>query len=322
MSTISEPAAHASFPRVGSRPRVPSAVSVRRFARPPGGTVVALLALYACWGSSIPAMKLMVKSAPPIAGAGAVFLLGGLVLAACSARRQRPTAGQTRRAALAGVVLLVGGQGLATVVLTRLTASLVAVLAATIPLWIVILGRLSGGVVSRGSAARLVAGFVGIVLVVATAPSAAIGGSPWAVAGCCVAPMLWAAGTLLAARRNAMPDDSVVAGAIQLIAGGLTLLLLAGLFGQLAPSAWSNVSAESVASATFLLLVDSLAGFMLYMRLLRVAPAQLVSTYAYATPLVAVGIGTTIFGEPLWLGAVAGAVLVIGAVALEVRAHR
>jgi drug/metabolite transporter (DMT)-like permease len=58
---------------------------------------------------------------------------------------------------------------------------------------------------------------------------------------------------------------------------------------------------------------------MLYTRLLRTAPPQLVSTYA--TPLVALGIGATILGESLWLGAGVGAILLIAAVALEVRSH-
>jgi drug/metabolite transporter (DMT)-like permease len=267
-------------------------------------------------------MKLMVKSAPPLSSAGAVFLLGGLVLAIGAVRRQRPTAAQARRAGLAGVLLLVGGQGLATLVLTQLTASLVAILVATIPLWVAILARLGGTRVSRGSGVRLIVGFLGIALVVATAPGAAIGGSPWAVAGCLIAPMLWAAGSLVAARQSAMPDDFQVAGAIQLTVGGLILLLLAGFCGQLTPAAWSGITGGSLAAGAFLLIVDSLAGFMLYMRLLRTAPPQLVSSYAYATPLVAVGVGTTIFGEPLWPGAIAGAILVIGTVALELRTHR
>jgi drug/metabolite transporter (DMT)-like permease len=219
------------------------------------------------------------------------------------------------------VVLLVGGQGLGTVVLTRLSASLVAVLVATIPLWVVILARLGGTAVSRGSAVRLILGFIGVGVVVVTAPSAAIGGSPWAIVGCLIAAMLWGMGSLLAARPRAMPDDPQVGGAIQLIAGGLTLLLVAGLFGQLSPAAWSSVSGDSLAAAAFLLIVDSLAGFMLYTRLLRAASPQLVSTYAYATPLVGIAIAATVLGEPLWLGAIPGALLVFAAVALEVRSR-
>jgi hypothetical protein len=69
----------------------------------------------------------------------------------------------------------------------------------------------------------------------------------------------------------------------------------------------------------FLLVFDSLVGFMLYTRLLESAPAPLVSTYAYVTPLVGAVIGATVLGEALWAGAFVGGALVLGAVALELR---
>ncbi len=69
----------------------------------------------------------------------------------------------------------------------------------------------------------------------------------------------------------------------------------------------------------FLLVFDSLAGFMLYTRLLATAPAPSVSTDAYITPLVGAVMGATVLDEPLWLGAFLGAPLVFGAVALERR---
>jgi drug/metabolite transporter (DMT)-like permease len=75
----------------------------------------------------------------------------------------------------------------------------------------------------------------------------------------------------------------------------------------------------SVGAAIFLLVLDSLAGFMLSTRLLASAPASLVSTYAYVTPLFGAAIGATVLGEPLWAGAFVGAALVLGAVALEQR---
>src|SRR5699024_2613908 len=80
----------------------------------PDRTVLLLLALYACWGSAIPAMKLMVQSVPPLGGAALIFLLGGVVLAVAARGRPKPTRAQLRRLSLAGVLLLVGGQGLAT----------------------------------------------------------------------------------------------------------------------------------------------------------------------------------------------------------------
>jgi hypothetical protein len=43
--------------------------------------VLLLLVLYACWGSAIPAMKLMVHTVPPLGGAALVFLVAGLGVA-------------------------------------------------------------------------------------------------------------------------------------------------------------------------------------------------------------------------------------------------
>ncbi|TDD40686.1 EamA family transporter [Saccharopolyspora elongata] len=285
---------------------------------PPDRTVFLLFALYACWGSAIPAMKLMVDSVPPLGGAALIFLLGGVVLAVVARGRPRPTRVQVRHLAVAGVLLLVGGQGLATVALTAVTASLGAILAAAIPLWVVLLSGLIGTRVPVASRVRLVAGFGGIVVVVLTAPGSAIGGAPWAVAAFCVAPILWAAGSLLMA-NVAGTVDRVVASAVQLLAGGTVLLLVALSLGEFAPIRWSDVSWASAGAVVFLLVFDSLVGFMLYTRLLESAPASLVSTYAYVTPLVGAAIGATVFGESLWAGAFIGGALVLGAVALELR---
>src|SRR5918999_984924 len=56
-------------------------VAARTAVSPPDRTLLLLLALYACWGSAIPAMKLMVDTVPPLGGAALVFLVAGLVLA-------------------------------------------------------------------------------------------------------------------------------------------------------------------------------------------------------------------------------------------------
>lgn len=288
-------------------------------AAPRDRTVLQLLALYGCWGSAIPAMKLMVESVPPLGGAALIFLLAGIVLAVAARGRPRPAhVRQLWPLVLAGVLLLVGGQGLATVALTAVTASLGAILAAAIPLWVVVLSGLTGSRMSVASLVRLVAGFGGIVIVVLTAPGAAIGGRPWAVAAFCVAPILWAAGSLLTANVK-QPVDRVVTSAVQLLSGGSVLMLVALSLGEFDPARWSDVSWTSAGAAVFLLVFDSLVGFMLYVRLLESTPAPLVSTYAYVTPLVGAVIGATVLDEPLWAGAFVGGGLVLGAVALELR---
>ena len=132
---------------------------IRLCRRHPDRIMLLVLALYACWGSAIPAMKLMVDTVPPVGGAALIFLLAGVVLAGAARGRPRPTRVQLSHLAVAGVLLLVGGQGLATVALTAVTASLGAILAAAIPLWVVLLSRLIGTRVPVASWVRLVAGF-------------------------------------------------------------------------------------------------------------------------------------------------------------------
>jgi drug/metabolite transporter (DMT)-like permease len=294
--------------------------ALRRGYRPRGGVLVGLLALYACWGSSIPAMKVMVGGVPPLTGAGFVFLMGGLLLAVAGRRSARPTRSQTRRAAGVGVLMLVGGQGLATIVLTKLTASLAAVLFATVPLWIAALRTRRFDVAGRRSLLRGVLGFAGVVVMLLSAPATAVGGSAIAVIAAGAAPVCWAWGSVCSADRERMPADSRTSAAIELATGGLVLLLIAAISGQLTPNAFGRVTPPSLGAAGFLLFVDSLAGFTLYQKLLRTAPLTLVASYAYATPLVAVAVSIIVLGEHAWPGMGVGAVVIILAVYHEVKA--
>ena len=149
----------------------------------------------------------------------------------------------------------------------ELAPGLGAILVATIPLWVVLLSGLIGTPVSVASQVRA-RGWVrrdrdrG-----ADGANSAIGGPRWTVAAFVVAPILWAAGTLLTTHADRAADRAV-ATAVQLLAGGTVLLLLALSLGELDPARWSDVSSISVGAAAFLLVFDSLVGFMLDTRLL------------------------------------------------------
>jgi len=208
---------------------------------------------------------------------------------------------------------------LATVVLTHLTASLTAILIATIPLVITLLAGATGRRVSHTSAASLLVGFIGVTIVVITAPAAALGGSAMGLVLCAVAVMCWAAGSL-AGSRGGLPGDLRVSAGVQLLVGGSVLLAIAAITGQLTGAAWTDVSPSSLLAAAFLLAFDSIAGFLLYVRLLSTTPLELVSTYAYATPILSAILGFAALGEPVWTGALVGGAVVVIAVVAQVRA--
>jgi drug/metabolite transporter (DMT)-like permease len=114
------------------------------------------------------------------------------------------------------------------------------------------------------------------------------------------------------------PDDTVLL-LLALYACWGSAIPAMKLMVELRPARWSEVSLTSI-GAGFLLVFDSLIGFMLYTRLLASAPAPLVSTYACVTPIVGVVLGMTVLDESVWAGAFVGAALVLTAVALELRA--
>jgi drug/metabolite transporter (DMT)-like permease len=118
-----------------------------------------------------------------------------------------------------------------------------------------------------------------------------------------------------------LPRDPLVTGCLQLLAGGAVLLVLALAFGQLAPAAWDAASAQSIAAGCFLLVFDSLAGFLLYTSLVRSTPLPVVATYAYVTPVIGAGLGLIVLDEPLSPLAGIGAAVALIAVGAQLRAR-
>ena len=87
-------------------------------------------------------------------------------------------------------------------------------------------------------------------------------------------------GSIYAARRAVLPPRAVRDG-LEMVAGGVALLVASMLSGELAVFDPAAVSAESWAGLLYLLLVGSLVGYTTFAWLLTVAPLPRVATYAY-----------------------------------------
>ncbi|MEV0613271.1 EamA family transporter [Nonomuraea sp. NPDC050404] len=276
--------------------------------------LAAMVLLWVCWGSSFPAMRVMVSGLPPLLASGAVFLAAGLVLAAL-----RPGAlrGLSRRqiGVSAGVGLcLLGAQGTIAVAMRHVYAGTAALLVAAIPLWVAVLRALCGDRPSGGGVVRLLAGFAGVAVVLGAGSGGDQGWSGWGVV-VVVASVAWAAGTLGASRTRVPTRPATV---VQLLAGGLMLMVAGFLTGEIAGVTEAQVGAVAWLSFGYLVVVDSLAGFALFNWLLRAAPVSLVSTYSYAVPVVALLVAVLVLGEPFRPVVLMGAVVIVGAVAAEV----
>src|SRR5690606_1452674 len=103
-----------------------------------------------------------------------------------------------------------------------------------------------------------------------------------------VSPMCWDLGSLYSAKRAVLPGPALFATGLQMVMGGLALLVASVLVGELAGFEPAAVSGASWAGVLYLLTVGSLIGYTTYAWLLTVAPLPRIATYAYVNPVVAV----------------------------------
>jgi drug/metabolite transporter (DMT)-like permease len=99
-----------------------------------------------------------------------------------------------------------------------------------------------------------------------------------------------------------------MAFAIEMLAGGLVLLILSMLRGETIPATISNTA---IAAWLYLVIFGSLIAFSGYMYLLRTVPPTLATSYAYINPIVAVILGVLIANESLSGWTVAAMALII-----------
>ena len=281
----------------------------------------AMIALYIVWGSTYLAIRFGVETLPPFILAATRFLIAGSVLFVWrrAAGDKRPSALNWRSAAIVGGFLLVGGNGGVTWAEQRVVSGVAALMVGLVPLWMLLLEAIRRGGSNPGlqGIAGVVLGLAGIILLVG--PSNLLGFSHdidlVGILALCLATFLWAAGSLYS--RNApLPESPLMGTAMEMLAGGAGLLLLATLTGEWGKLNLAAVAPRSLWGLAYLITFGSLVGYAAYTWLLRVAPTPLVSTYAYVNPLIAILVGNLLAQEPLTTRIVLSALVIVSSVFL------
>ncbi len=288
----------------------------------------AFAAIYIVWGSTYLGMLFAVESIPPLLMAGSRYLVAGLLMYGFARWQGARSSGWAdwRTAAIVGACLLLAGNGGVAIAVQYVASGLAAVIIATVPIYIALLGWLSGSaprptpIVWLGLAGGL--GGVGILL----APSLNLASSEHAhaTAGMLLllfASFAWSAGSIYSQHSKNASSPFLAAGQ-QMLCGG-ALLTLVGL----ARGEWSRFDPEklswlSLGAWIYLVLIGAIIGFTAYIWLLRHCHPAKVATYAYVNPIVAVFLGAVFAEEKLTLGTVAAATLIIGSVALVITADQ
>jgi drug/metabolite transporter (DMT)-like permease len=276
--------------------------------------IASLASVYVIWSSTYLAMRIVVVELPPLLSAAMRFTAAGAVMMAVALRRgaKLPSARDWLRVAPAGILLFVGGNGFVSIASQSLTSGGIAVVCATMPLWVGVLGYTIGERPTAREWLSLGVGFVG-VLVLMGSPSLA--GKPIHIAIVIASPILWAAGSLWSRRTRDVGGEhgGLVNPAVQMLTGGAALAAVALVRGERIPL---DASASSWLALGYLWIFGSLVAFTGYAWLLRNARPVLATSYAYVNPILAVLLGAALYNEPLsWTTAVAN-ILIVGAVML------
>ncbi|MFI6103949.1 EamA family transporter [Streptomyces sp. NPDC051310] len=280
-----------------------------------GAVWLALVIVYVVWGSTYLGIRVVVETMPPFLSAGARFVVAGAVLAGLLAWRHGPavlkvTRPQLASAAVVGLLLLLGGNGLVVLAETSVPSGLTALLIAVVPAWVVLLRTAFGERPGLGAYTGVLLGLAG--LAVLTLPGLSgdvrIGGVLTVIA----ATVMWSAGSF-SSSRIPLPKNPFTASAYEMIAGGLGCLALGLVRGEHRGLDLGAFSARSWTALAYLVLFGSLIAFTAYAWLLQSAPLSLVATYAYVNPVVAVALGALLLDEAVtWPIALGGAVVVAG----------
>jgi drug/metabolite transporter (DMT)-like permease len=293
-----------------SRPEGPSAA----------GLVAAFAAVYLIWGSTYLAIRYAVETFPPLLMMGARHLSAGALLYAWVRWRgvPAPTLREWLHPALIGTLLFLGGHGSLAWAEQRVPSGITALLVATLPMWIVLLARVAGieRHLSGLALAGLVLGFVGVAVLFG--PDALRHNGELNLVGASavlLGTFIWSAGTIYM-RSVKMPDSPAMSSAMQMLGGGVALVIAATISGETTRFHVAAVSLRSWMSFAYLVVFGSLVAFTAYSWLHMVASPSRVATYAYVNPVVAVVVGRVVGSEPIGVLTVVAMMIILAGVAL------
>ena len=286
---------------------------------------LALLTVWVVWGSTYLAIREALDTIPPLTMAGIRFLVAGAIMYAIVAPRhargeRRPTWVHIRSALLIGALLLVGGNGLLSIGERHIPSGLAALLVATVPIWMVIINAaLTKTRITRTMLLGVALGTAGVAVLIGWRGGDPIGTG--SIALVLVASLSWAFGSVFA-RRVPLPSHPVVVVSLEMMAGGLIMLVAAAATGEFGRFDAGAISGASLFGWLWLIGPGAMVGFTAYIYANNKLPNDVVATYAYVNPVIAVFLGVVIGRESFSMNLVAGGLIIVGSVAIIVTGHR
>ncbi len=278
--------------------------------------------LYTIWGSTYLAIRIVISSIPPATCAAVRFTAAGvlmLILMRLSGQRLGAPLRELMSLAVVGFLLLVCGNGLVVWSEQYVASGFAALLVATVPLWISVLGSMGHGGerLSAGGWAGVALGMIGLTVLLWPNLGAASGAEFRGEGALLMASLCWACGSLYA-KRTPVSLPPLVATGWEMLFAGIVLSLIAAATGEFRRF---NPTWDSCLALAYLIVFGSCIAFSAYIWLLHHVAAAKVTTYAYVNPVIAVLLGCVCFDEPFTASIALGTPIVVTAVILVTTTH-
>lgn len=201
--------------------------------------------------------------------------------------------------------------GLSTWGVKYISSGLGAIIGAMVPLWIVFISFFRGERITRLAVLGILICFAGVCVIFYEhlldfiQPDFQFG-----IALSIAATITWAFGTLYTKKKAASFNPYFSLG-LQMLISSIFLFAFVGATGTSIPI--SDIPINSWLSIAYLVIIGSVLTFIAFIYALQRLPTELSSVYAYVNPIVAVLLGSFIFGEPLTTAIIfGGSVTLIG----------
>jgi drug/metabolite transporter (DMT)-like permease len=283
--------------------------------RPTWKTLLAFAIIYFVWGSTFLAIRVGVREVPPFLLAAMRFSVAGLVLCTWTAARgeRAPRGREWASAFVLGTMIFVLDYGLLFWAEQRVPSGIAAVMLAMIPVFMalseIIFLRTQKLTLRLGVA--LLIGIAGVAVLMSR--SLNLGGAPIDRAGAValiIASMTWSIGSIFT-RKLPLPPSKMMSSGVQMLVGGVLLVVVAGALGEFRNFHPASVSRGVWFALLYLIIAGSIIGFTAYVWLIHHESPTKVGTYAYVNPVVAVLVGYFLGGEQIGLRAILGTVFVL-----------
>ncbi len=285
---------------------------------------LALFTVWIGWGSTYLGMNAAVETIPPLMMTALRFFLAAPILIAVAIPAWKRgdvhlTFRQVVSAGIIGLLMLVMATAMVGVTQRHLDSSFTSLLISVVPIWMALFTaihlRKRPSVKILGA---LIVGLIGITIM-AGGPGSGEISIFWTIVAASTT-IAWSLGTV-ASRYLDLPKHPTLSTGLQMLIGGGVLIVLSGIFGEWQEMDVAAVSGRSWTGLLWLVIVGSLISYSAYMYANRNLPIEIISTYAYVNPMVAVLLGATLANEPIGPNVLIGGTVILMAVVFIVSGH-